>query len=137
MGRLSDDTMNIVLDLIFGSGHAASFPATYDIALSTTLPTNTGANVTEPSGNGYARVTVTNNDTNWPAAVSRSKTNGTAIVFPQPTGSWGTISHFAVYAGGTSTFRGWGALTTPRVVDGSSDPPNFAAGAMILSGPGA
>jgi hypothetical protein len=136
MGRLSDATMNAMLDLMFGTGHAGIFPASYDVALSTTAPTNAGTNVTEPSGNAYARVSVPNDDAHWPPAVSRQKSNGTAITFPQPTGSWGTVTHFAIYDGGTSTFRAWGALQTPRSIDATSDPPTFAISALVVNGPG-
>lgn len=138
MGRLSDATMNIVLDLMFGDDHVAPFPASYDVALSTTQPTNTGTNVTEPDGAaGYARIEVTNDDTNWPPATARQKANGTAITFDQPTDDWGTVGWAAVYDHGTTTFRAWSALQTPRVINAASDPPRFPAGAFVLNGPGA
>ena len=136
MGRISDSYANQLLDLAFSKA-TNNFPATLYVALSTTTPTNTGGSVTEPSGNAYARVAVTNNATNFPAASSRSKSNGTDIVFPTATGSWGTVTHFAIYDASTSgNFVAWGALTVPvSVVSGATV--TFATGSLVINAPGA
>lgn len=141
MGRLSDDTMNAVLDLLLGDGHADFIAATVKIALSTTAPTNAGANVTEPTGPSYARVTVPNDDDNWPPATARQKSNALAITFPQPTGPWtdgssNPIGWAAMYDGDTLDFMAWVELQTHRVIDAASDPPRFPAGAFVVNGPG-
>lgn len=89
-----------VLDEILGSGGGGGFPATVYIGLSSTTPNETGGNVTEPSGNGYARVAVTNNSTNWPAASGTGgiKKNGTSIEFPEATGDWGaSLTQFLIF----------------------------------------
>jgi hypothetical protein len=140
MGRVADDTMNAILDLLLGSGHAGFMPSSVDIALSTTAPTNTGTNVTEPTGPSYARVQVTNDNTHWPAATGRQKANGTAITFPQPTGPWGTVGWAAIYdhgVTGPTGYRAWVELQTHRAIDAASDPPRFPAGAFVINGPGA
>lgn len=136
-GRLSDADANNVLDTRFGAV-ASTAPATYYVGLSTTVPTNTGTNVTEPAGNGYARVAVTNNTTNWPAAASRAKSNGTQITFPTATGTgWGTVTHFVIYDAGTGgNFRAWGSLNTSQAIGGNSMA-SFAAGALVINAPGA
>jgi hypothetical protein len=135
MGRLSDADANNMLDVRFG-GVASSAPATYYVALSTTAPTNTGTNVTEPSGGGYARVAVTNNATNFPAAAGRSKSNGTVITFPVATASWGTISHFALYDAATGgAMRAWGALATPQAV-ASGATADFPVGSLTITASG-
>jgi hypothetical protein len=107
-----------VLDEVFG-GTAYAAVATWYIAASTTTPTDAGANFTEPAGNGYARVAVTNNTTNFPAASGGGvKANGTAITFPAATGSWGTITHiggFTASTGGTVVW--WGALSASKAID--------------------
>ncbi len=135
MGFLSDNDANNMLDARFGAV-ASSAPATYYVGLSTTTPTNTGSNITEPSGNAYARVAVTNNTTNWPAAASRSKSNGTTITFPTATGSWGTVTHFVLFDAATAgNMRAWGALTASQSV-ASGATPDFPVGALVISAPG-
>lgn len=135
MGRLSDADANNMLDVRFGAV-ASTAPATYYVALSTTAPTNTGTNVTEPSGGGYARVAVVNNATNFPAAASRAKSNGTVVTFPTATASWGTITHFALYDAATAgTMRAWGALTTSQAV-ASDAIADFPAGSLTITASG-
>lgn len=131
MGRLADAKTHELLDKEFGAVDYTP-AATHYIALSTTLPTNTGTNVTEPSGNAYARVAVTNNATNWPAASGRNKSNGTVIQFPTASGSWGTITHFAIYtASSGGTFVGWGALTSSQAVT-TGGTPDFQPGDLDI-----
>jgi hypothetical protein len=72
---------NKMLGHLFGTAYTA--PTTVYMALSTTTPTDAGGNVTEPSGNGYARVAIGNNSTNWNAASGGTVTNKTAITFPE------------------------------------------------------
>lgn len=91
MGSFADFLENELLDHVFGAA-AYTAPATLFVGLSTTTITDAGGNITEPSGNGYARVSVTNNATNFPAASGGAKSNGTAITFPTATGSWGTVT---------------------------------------------
>lgn len=135
MGRLSDAAANNSLDVRFG-GVASNAPATYYVGLSSTTPTNTGGNVTEPSTGGYGRVAVTNNLTNWPAAVARAKSNGTAITFPTPTANWGTMTHFVLYDALTGgTFQGWGAIASENIVIGATA--SFAPGQLVINAPGA
>lgn len=93
-----------ILDAIFGSGS----PATWYVGITTTTPNDDGTGFTEPVGGSYARVAKTNNSTNFPAASTTSgrtvKKNGTAITFPNPTGSWGSIfglGFFTASSGGT------------------------------------
>src|SRR4051812_33952082 len=111
MGRLSDAVINNMLDNRFG-GVASDVPATVYVGLSKTLPTNTGGNVTEPSGGAYGRVPVPNDLENWPAAISRMKVNGKTVMFPKATSSWGSCTHFVLYddpnASGVGAFLGWG-----------------------------
>lgn len=139
MGKIADSVANALLDELYGGGANNLAPATYYMALSLTTPTNAGLNVTEPSGYGYARVEITNNSTNFPAASNRQKANGTAITFPAATGgAWGSISHWAFYSsstGGTADFKAWAALDAPQTVaDGSQLV--FATGALVLRSSG-
>ena len=118
---LMDVLENAVLDEMLGAS-ATLFGASVDIALSTTTPTDAGGNITEPNaGYGYARVSVTNNGTEWPAASSGEKKNANTILFAQASGgAWGDVTHFVIYDGATPKI--WGALDngagtpTPRTI---------------------
>lgn len=133
MGSASDTYENNVLDAILGQGFTKD--ATVYVAGCTSAPTDSALGA-EPSGNGYARVAVTNNATNWPNASSGSKSNGTAITFPTASGAWGTLTHWMIlnHATGTagSNLIAWGALTTSRS-PGSGDTPQFGVGALVLT----
>lgn len=136
--RFKDTIANRVLDLLLGTSHdTTAMPATVYVALITTAPTNAnGAGIVEATGTGYARVAVTNNDTNWPAAASRSKSNGTAVTFPTSGASWGTVVGFALYDAATvGNFLAYGALTSSQAV-GSGVTPQWAAGTLTVTSPG-
>lgn len=112
-------------------------PATVYAALSTTLPAADGTGVTEPVGNGYARVAVTNNNVNWVAqtaqpATGQGQANGTATTWPLATGAWGTVTYVCFYdAAAGGNFLGWQALTTAQVVV-NGDTVSFAAQALTI-----
>lgn len=132
MGSFADFLELEVLDHVFG---AATYtpPATLYVALSTTTITDAGGNMTEPSGSAYARVAVTNNATNWPAAAAGAKANGIAITFPTATGSWGTIIDFAIMDAATAgNMLGFGTLTTAKAVT-TGDTPSFAVGDLDIT----
>jgi len=94
----------------------ASITAVY-LGLSTTTPTADGSNVTEPVGNGYARVLLGNTSQaltqKMNAADDGEITNKEIIYFPEATGAWGSCTHLCFYiavSGGTPF--AFGALTT-------------------------
>jgi len=98
---LVNRTHQALLNSLFGKtsnfGALASRPTLY-VGLSTTTPTMAGANVTEPSGNNYARVATAASD--WNAATSADPSvvdNANAITFPQASGSWGTCTHAVIF----------------------------------------
>lgn len=112
------------------------------VALSTTTPTEAAGNFTEPSGNGYARVSKPRAATDWAAASGTAPavaSNATAVAFPAASGgSWGTVTHFGLYSassGGTLYF--WGALGVSKTVN-DGDTASFAIGALLakLGDPG-
>lgn len=113
----------LIADSQFGGGATSWAPATWYLALSTTTPSNDGSGFSEPVGGAYARVAITNNATNFPAAFNdggvTKKWNGAKFTFANPTGSWGSVTHFGFFtaaSGGTVQF--WQAL------DGSITPKN-------------
>lgn len=103
MSTIIDSVANSKLDADFGSGT----PATWYIALFTAMPAADGTGGTEVAGGSYARVAVTNNAANFPAAAARAKSNANAITFAQATAAWGTIvgiGFFEVLTVGTPKF---------------------------------
>jgi len=110
----SQAVLNALLGKTSNFGALASRPTLY-IAASTTAPTEAGGAVTEPSGNGYARVATAPSD--WDAASLADPSvaaNAADIAFDAATGGWGNISHFAVYdAASGGNYIGGGALLDP------------------------
>jgi hypothetical protein len=135
MGSKSNYLENEILDHILGGGDFAR-PATVYVGLWTATldDTSTGATAGEPSGNNYSRVTVTNNSTNWPAASGGAKSNGAAVTFPQASGSWGTVTDFAILdsASGAGNILYYGTLGTSKAI-GSGDTPSFAIGEIDIT----
>lgn len=86
----SDYFENTILDAIFRSGDYTIY-----VGLSTADPGDDGANLAEPSGNGYTRVLTSTTD--WAAASGGETLNAEAISFPAAEGSWGTITHFTLF----------------------------------------
>lgn len=132
MGSFTDFLELELLDHVFGAA-AYTAPATLYVGLSTTTITDAGGNITEPSGGAYARVAVTNNATNFPAAAAGSKSNGTAVNFPTATASWGTVIDFFIAdASSGGNILGYGTLTVAKTV-GSGDTPSFAIGDLVIT----
>lgn len=123
---------NRVLDSRYGGGGNYVPPATVYLALFTSMPTvSTGG--TEASGGSYARVAVTNNNTNFPNSVAGVKSNGVAFTFVQATAGWGSIVGFgffdALVAGNLQDFA---PLNTPKTVQ-NGDTPSFAPGQLTFT----
>jgi hypothetical protein len=93
----SDYFENKVLGYLFGNV-AYSLPATYYVGLWTASlsDSSTGSTAGEVSGGSYARVSVTNNSSNWDAAASGATANTNLISFPMATASWGTVTYVGI-----------------------------------------
>lgn len=135
-----------ILDFIW-SNTAMTVSGTYFVGLATaTIATaDTGITVVEPpttsGGNptAYARVSFTNNATNWPAAtvvnLIGQKQNAVAINFPQCSTNWGTVTYFFMAdtsAVATGSIVGFGALTTSKTIS-SGDTASFAINAVTIT----
>jgi hypothetical protein len=130
-GSKSDYLENEILDHVLGGGDY-SRPATVYIALYTVAPTDAGGG-TEVAAGDYARAAVTNNLTNWPAASSGAKANGTEIAFSQATSSWGTVVAFGIFDAATSgNLLYWGDLTASKAID-NGDTAKFAVGDLDIT----
>jgi hypothetical protein len=136
MGSFGDYLEAEVLDAVFGQTTLPSIPTTY-IALYTAIPGDANASGTEVTGGSYARVAVTNNTTNWPAASGTSpttKSNGVAFTFPAPTANWGTVVAMAVYdAASGGNELAWSALAVNKTINNGDAAPSFAIGALALT----
>ena len=122
---------NEILDHILGGGDYTR-PATVYVGLHTSNPDEDDSG-TEVSGGSYARVSVTNNATNWPAASGGAKSNGTAVTFPTASASWGTVTHFGIYdAASAGNLLYYGALTASKSID-SGDTAEFAIGEIDIT----
>lgn len=129
MGSFSDYWEDKILDHVFGKVNYT--PPTIYVALSTSDPLDDASELTEPTGNAYARVETSSSD--WNAATDGSLDNANDIIFPKATGSWGTITHFALFDAATDgNMLAHGALSPPKAVD-SSFTPIFDAGDLNIS----
>lgn len=132
-GDLSDYARDKLLDLLFNKA-AFSQPSTY-LVLSTADPTSAGSGLTEPdTADAYSRTLISS--TKWNAATGDPSEidNAVAIVTSTATGSWGTISHYALYDNGTTGLGNqlWqDALTTATAV-GANDSLEFAIGNLAF-----
>jgi len=115
---------------------AATFTAaaTLYYALYTTSPndTDTGTEVST-SGTAYARQSVTNNATNFPAASAGAKSNGALVNFGTATGAgWGTVQYIGLKdasSGGNLYF--WGTID-PSIPIYSGDSLSFPIGTITF-----
>ena len=120
-----------ILDHVLGGGDYTR-PATVYVALHTSDPTDADTG-TEVSGGSYARVSMTNNATNWPASSGGTKSNGTAVTFPTASANWGTVTHFGIYDAATSgNLLYHGALSQSKSVE-NGDTAEFAIGEIDIS----
>ncbi len=128
----SDYLEDEVLDHILG-GADYTRPATVYLALSTADPTDDASGLAEPSGGAYARLAVTNNATEWPAASGGAKSNANDLTFVTATASWGTVTHFAMFdavTGGNMLMHA--ALTASKTID-PGDTVRFEAGELDVT----
>lgn len=86
---------NKTLEYLIGNRNFTNAPVFY-VALSFNT---SGSTVSEPSGNGYSRVAVDNNSTNWSTNVDGVVSNISDISFEESTGAWGaeSIKSIAIY----------------------------------------
>jgi hypothetical protein len=130
-GSFSDFLELEVLDHVFGNA-TYSAPANLHIALFTVAPTDSGGG-TEVTGGSYARVSVTNNATNFPAASGGAKSNGAEITFVTATGNWGTIVAMGVFdAASSGNLLAWADVTPNKAIN-TGDTAKFAVGDFDLA----
>lgn len=127
-----------IADSQFGGGATTWAPATWYLGLSTTTPADDGTGFSEPVGGSYARVTCTNNSTNFPPASApggvTQKVNGAKFTFPNPTGNWGAITHFGFFTAASGGTPEWvGAIDTTINPKTGNSPVEFDAGELVMT----
>ncbi len=119
---------NVALDYLLGGGAYA----TLWVALYTVTPTSAGGG-TEVTGGSYARLSVTNNATNFPAASGGSKSNGTIFTFPTATADWGTVVAAGLHNHATlDQLVYFGTLAANRSIPNGTIA-EFAIGALVFT----
>jgi len=98
-------------------------PTAIWVGLSSTTPTSSGTNVTEPTGGAYARIQLTNAGNPFPAATGADPAesdNPNDAVFAPATLDWASganLTHAVFYSAATAgTFLGFAPITTPQAV---------------------
>jgi len=129
MGSFADYWENEILDHLFGKGSYT--PPTIYVGLSTANPADDASGLTEPSGNSYARVATAGAD--WNAASGGTIDNANEISFPEASGSWETLTHFALFdAASGGNMLAHGSLSVSKSIS-SGDTVKFAAGDLDIS----
>lgn len=122
------------------SAVAFTSPATLYLALSTsafsTAATGSSMNEVSSSGTAYARVAITANLTNFPAASGSNpatKSNGVVFTFPTATASWGTVlsAYLCDAASGGSILYG-ADLTASKTIQ-TGDTATYATGSLVIT----
>jgi len=125
MGSLSDYAELELLDHICNAAYSPV--ATIYLALCTADPTDagTGASMSECANTGaYARTAIT-----FSAAASRAVDQAATVTFPEATGSWGTVSHWAIVdtnTYGSGNVLAHGAFAVSKAI-ASGNTPSVAA----------
>lgn len=126
-----------LLNYLFGKTSAFDTQPTIYVGLSSTTPTETGTNITEPGSGGYARVATAAAD--WNAATSADPSvidNAEVIDFGTASGDWAAgspMTHFFLADASTSgNILAVGALSSAKAV-ANGDPVYFDAGDLNVS----
>lgn len=110
---LTNDFETRALQWLFTTG-SPTRPTAWYVALFTAAPSDAGGG-TELSGSGYARQSV---GASGLTVSGDTASNATDIEFPTATGSWGTITHAAIFDASTAgNMICWGALGASRTID--------------------
>jgi hypothetical protein len=127
--QFTNFTETLALAWLFTAGTAAR-PTAWYVALSTTTPTTTGTNVTEPSGNGYTRQAVT---FGTPAGNPASTSNTGILTFTASGGDWATITYITIYDASTAgNPLAIGQLTNSKLIQ-NGDSLQFAVAAITVT----
>lgn len=113
MPGLSDTYENRALDWLLVTGSPTRASGTW-LALYTATPTDSTAGTEVANSNNYSRQAIT-----FDAASSGATQNAATVTFPTASGSWGTITHWAIvdsatHGGGNVII--YGAFTASKTI---------------------
>lgn len=128
MGSFANYLENALLKHVF-NGTAYTAPAAVYVALSTADPLDDGSGLAEPSGNGYSRTQVPS----WSTASAGQVSNAAQVQFPQATGAWGTITHFALLDAATGGNLLAHAQLSATLTVQTGNAPLFDVGDVVVS----
>lgn len=141
MSAITNYLENKLIDQMFRA-QGYTFPTTLYFALFTADPDDAGGGTEVTVANGYNRVAMTPNMTNFSGTqgtgttVASSGTSGTTynnvpITFGSPVGgNWGVITAMGVYdAASAGNLLFWGLVTPNKTVNNGDAAPSFAANA--------
>ncbi|GHV39049.1 hypothetical protein FACS189490_02000 [Clostridia bacterium] len=106
---------NLIRDTELHIG-STNFPDEYYLGFSTTVPNADGTGVNEPTEGSYTRVDV--GDWEADAQTAGKASNENEILFPETTGSWGTLTNYVIFdalTGGNLLMAN--TLTVPRIME--------------------
>ena len=125
---LTDNLINHFL------GKTAYTEPTVYLGLSSTTPTVSGTNITEPSGGSYARVATSG--ATWNSAASGSTTNASTITWPTATADWlsqAPLTDVVLYDAATSgNFLGFGVMSVSKAIL-NGDVASIPAGSLTVT----
>lgn len=137
MAALSNYLESALVDHIFrGTAFSHTTPASFYVALYTAAPSDAGGGTEVTIGaNNYARVAVTRAAGSWAATDGSNgvTSNVSAITFPTPSGSWGTVTHFGILdASSAGNLLFHGALTVQQTIN-TGNTVSFSAGQLQIT----
>lgn len=127
MALVSIEEQNLSLDLYYGANKGSIAASAHELALFVGDP-SLGTSTELTAVGGYARVTIANNGTNWPAATGGAKTSA-PVTFADPTGAWPDVpTHWQLFNADTGDAGDSGVIpeTSPVVVTGAGVGPSLA-----------
>ena len=107
---------DLIMGNVFRTKTTPAIPSDYYLGLSTTAPTESGTNITEPStiGTGYQRIKLTS----LSEPSSGKITNTQLIAFPESEANWGLITHYVLFNSSTAGVPlMYGVFTQSRTVE--------------------
>lgn len=118
---------NLSLDLYYGANKGSIAASAHELALYVGDPSLVGSTELTSAG-GYARVTIANNGTNWPAASGGAKTSA-PVAFAASTDAWSAVpTHWQLFNVDTGDAGDSGVIdpTSPISVDEAGVGPSLA-----------
>jgi len=126
MSAMSDYLENVFLSHFTGTSSTSAPSAVY-VGLSTGSMGDDNSG-TELSGNNYSRKAVT-----FAAASGGSISSNAAVEFDAASGSWGTVSHWAIYDASTSGNQLFHGSFSQSKAIGSGDILKIASGSLTIT----